>query len=243
MADVVAGLLLRDGKALLGLRKPGGKRGGLWETPGGKCDETLVPGDHQMNWRTRECHETALIREWQEELGINIIVGRRVATALFDLEICFTVTLYQVTTTEEPKCLDHAELRWVDLQHAIEYMPCSPALYAHWPAVRNILLAAAVEEQVKGSQQVTVGVDMAASYTEPKTSDYCVLCGESPDSGSHLPAGHPYVDPRFNAIAARDASTPFEHATLGRTAEPYRCNVPMCGESGVCDECRKRGAR
>ena len=24
---------------------------------------------------------------------------------------------------------------------------------------------------------------------------------------------------------------------------PYRCNVPMCGESGVCDECRKRGAR
>lgn len=23
----------------------------------------------------------------------------------------------------------------------------------------------------------------------------------------------------------------------------YRCNVPMCGESGVCEECRKRGAR
>ncbi len=26
-------------------------------------------------------------------------------------------------------------------------------------------------------------------------------------------------------------------------AEPYRCNVPMCGDSGVCEECRKRGAR
>lgn len=23
----------------------------------------------------------------------------------------------------------------------------------------------------------------------------------------------------------------------------YRCSVPMCGESGVCDECRRRGAR
>lgn len=23
---------------------------------------------------------------------------------------------------------------------------------------------------------------------------------------------------------------------------PYRCTVPMCGESGVCDECRRRGA-
>ncbi len=25
--------------------------------------------------------------------------------------------------------------------------------------------------------------------------------------------------------------------------QPYRCNVPMCGDSGVCEECRKRGAR
>jgi len=24
---------------------------------------------------------------------------------------------------------------------------------------------------------------------------------------------------------------------------PYRCNVPMCGDSGVCEECRKRGAK
>lgn len=24
---------------------------------------------------------------------------------------------------------------------------------------------------------------------------------------------------------------------------PYQCNVPMCGDSGVCAECRKRGAR
>jgi len=25
--------------------------------------------------------------------------------------------------------------------------------------------------------------------------------------------------------------------------QEYRCSVPMCGESGVCDECRKRGAK
>lgn len=29
----------------------------------------------------------------------------------------------------------------------------------------------------------------------------------------------------------------------GSTSDLYRCSVPMCGESGVCDECRKRGAR
>jgi hypothetical protein len=27
------------------------------------------------------------------------------------------------------------------------------------------------------------------------------------------------------------------------SAAAYRCNVPMCGESGVCAECRRRGAR
>lgn len=30
---------------------------------------------------------------------------------------------------------------------------------------------------------------------EPRTSDYCKVCGESPDSGSHLPHGHTYVAP------------------------------------------------
>ena len=88
-----------------------------------------------------------------------------------------------------------------------------------------------------------VGVDPAAPYSEPKTTDYCVRCGESPDSGSHLPTGHDYIDPRYNAIVPRAASIPFEHTTLGRTTTPYRCNVPMCGESGVCDACRKRDAR
>lgn len=31
--------------------------------------------------------------------------------------------------------------------------------------------------------------------------------------------------------------------TKRREAEPYKCNVPMCGDSGVCEECRKRGAK
>jgi hypothetical protein len=27
------------------------------------------------------------------------------------------------------------------------------------------------------------------------------------------------------------------------TSEPYRCNMRMCGDSGVCENCRKRGTR
>lgn len=36
-------------------------------------------------------------------------------------------------------------------------------------------------------------------FGDPHTTDYCVTCGESPDSGSHLPSGHLYVDPRPRA--------------------------------------------
>lgn len=132
MADVVAGLYLRDGKVLLGLRKPEGKRGGLWECPGGKVD-------------AGETHMVALCREWREELGVEITNwgtagGERIAVALLDLEVCFTVTLYAVyDVTGMPQSLDHVELRWVDLSYAIEYMPCSPAMYMHWPAVRQWL--------------------------------------------------------------------------------------------------------
>lgn len=53
----------------------------------------------------------------------------------------------------------------------------------------------------------------------------------------------PKADAPLAPPVPRDASIPFEHTTLGRTTTPYRCNVPMCGESGLCDECRKRGAR
>jgi 8-oxo-dGTP pyrophosphatase MutT (NUDIX family) len=140
MADVVAGLLLRDGKALLGLRKPG-KRGGLWEMPGGKVDERHVPHDNSMSELIRKRHETALQREWREECGVDIDVGERIATALLDVEVCFTVTLYSVHVINnlEPKALDHVELRWVDLYSAIETWPCSSAMYMHWPFVRSWL--------------------------------------------------------------------------------------------------------
>lgn len=134
---------MRDGKALLGLRQPNGKRGLLWEMPGGKCDVNSLPGD--VTWDVRERHETALRREWMEELGVEIVVGPRIATCLLDLEVPFTVTLYMVYTTGTPQPLDHAELRWVDLREAVEYMPCSPALYLHWPAIRAWLTLPYVE--------------------------------------------------------------------------------------------------
>jgi 8-oxo-dGTP diphosphatase len=118
---------MRDGKALLGLRKPSGKRGNLWEMPGGKVD--VMRGQ-------LESHMIALQREWLEEVGLDVAVGERIATCVLDVEVVFTVTLYEVFATGEPKPLDHVELRWVDLDEAIQTWPCSPAMYMHWPLVR-----------------------------------------------------------------------------------------------------------
>jgi hypothetical protein len=40
-----------------------------------------------------------------------------------------------------------------------------------------------------------VGVS-GCDYGEPRTTDYCARCGESPESGTHVLGGHEYLDPR-----------------------------------------------
>ena len=55
---VAVALVDRDGRVLLAQRPPGKKMAGLWEFPGGKIEPGEMP-------------EHALVRELQEELGID----------------------------------------------------------------------------------------------------------------------------------------------------------------------------
>ena len=66
MTTVVAAVIERDGRVLIGQR-PAGKRHGLkWEFPGGKVELGEPPED-------------ALRRELEEELGIQAVIGGQIA--------------------------------------------------------------------------------------------------------------------------------------------------------------------
>lgn len=69
--DVVAGLLVRDGRLLVAQRSPNGSHPGKWELPGGKIE----PG---------EAPRQALRRELHEELGINARIGPILWSARFE---------------------------------------------------------------------------------------------------------------------------------------------------------------
>lgn len=69
--EVVAAVVVRDGRLLMTRRPPGGPLGGLWELPGGK----LEPGETAAH---------ALVREVREELGVEARAGRTLAVEEHD---------------------------------------------------------------------------------------------------------------------------------------------------------------
>jgi len=79
---VAAAVVRRGDRVLLTQRPPGGPLGGLWEFPGGKLEPGESPHD-------------AVIREIQEELGVNartrgvLHVTRHVYAHGLDVEITF----------------------------------------------------------------------------------------------------------------------------------------------------------
>lgn len=100
---VVAAVIERDGRILIGQRKPGSKHALKWEFPGGKVEDGEDPRD-------------ALQRELREELAIEALIGEQIdayefrypgaprATAL----LFFHVTEF----TGDPQNLDFAQILW-----------------------------------------------------------------------------------------------------------------------------------
>lgn len=103
---VAAALIDADGRLLVQKRAKDRSVPGLWEFPGGKCED-------------REQLEDALIRELDEELGI-VVDRAALAPAVFASESLgdreMLLLLYICRKWRgEPRPLDAEALRWVDL--------------------------------------------------------------------------------------------------------------------------------
>jgi 8-oxo-dGTP diphosphatase len=102
---VVAGILIKDRKVLLGQRPEHKSLPGLWEFPGGKIELGERP-------------ELALKRELSEELGIEAEIGTlRIATTHSYEEMGVLLLFYEVKFWKgQPKAVHHLELKWVTME-------------------------------------------------------------------------------------------------------------------------------
>lgn len=106
---VVAGFLKKDGKILVGQRPENNSLPGQWEFPGGKIE----PG---------ETPEQALVRELQEELGIDAEIGDlKLACTHSYGDVGILILFYEVLFWKgQPKAQHHMMLEWIhpeELKH------------------------------------------------------------------------------------------------------------------------------
>lgn len=108
--EVVAALILREGRLLLAQRGPQGDQPGLWEFPGGKVD-------------AGESQQQALARELKEELAIDAVIGDYIASESRVIgERKINLHAWLVTGfSGEPTVSCHQALAWVEPAEAFSF--------------------------------------------------------------------------------------------------------------------------
>jgi mutator protein MutT len=112
LVHVVAAVIRRESQVLLALRPTHKRHGGLWEYPGGKV------GDG-------ESQEEALARELLEELGVGVRRTGPWEGSFSDPGSPFVIHFLSVELSGDPSPLEHAELRWVTREEALQ-LPLAP---------------------------------------------------------------------------------------------------------------------
>ncbi|WP_368297574.1 CTP pyrophosphohydrolase, partial [Escherichia coli] len=115
MIEVVAAIIERDGKILLAQRPAQSDQAGLWEFAGGKVE-------------LDESQQQALVRELNEELGIEATVGeyvashqREVSGRIIHLHAWHVPDFHGTLQAHE-----HQALVWCSPEEALQY-PLAPA--------------------------------------------------------------------------------------------------------------------
>ena len=113
MVDVVAALVVENGKFMICQRPAHKARGLLWEFAGGKVE----PG---------ETKEQALVRECREELGCEVAPGEvYMEVDHFYPDIAIRLTLFRAAVaSSRPQRLEHADIRFIAPEEIPDYAFC-----------------------------------------------------------------------------------------------------------------------
>ncbi|MDO3684342.1 (deoxy)nucleoside triphosphate pyrophosphohydrolase [Micromonospora sp. C28ISP2-4] len=124
---VVGAAIIEGGRVLACERSAPPEVAGRWEFPGGKVE----PGEAETD---------ALARECVEELGVRVAVGARVGR---DVRMAHGRSVLRVYAArllhgDEPKALEHAELRWLSAGEldSVDWLPADVPIVA---ALRPLL--------------------------------------------------------------------------------------------------------
>ena len=119
--SVVAAIIRRENKVLLGRRPDHKRHGGLWEFPGGKIDE----GETEVD---------AVTRELLEEFGVETTSVGRVVYECRDPGSPFLVRFLHVGIRGKPEPTEHTEISWVepDSLPTLNLAPCDARFVAEY---------------------------------------------------------------------------------------------------------------
>jgi mutator protein MutT len=96
---VVAAVIRRDDRYLVGRRPPEKRHGGLWEFPGGK----VLRGESRLE---------AVTRELDEELGLEVVSLGALLLSVEDSGGSFVIEFYETVVSGTPRALEHSEVGW-----------------------------------------------------------------------------------------------------------------------------------